>query len=100
MKRDITLPTDDGDARAFVFTPNDGKGPWPAAIIAMDAPAIRPAMFEMGERLAQAGYYVLLPDLFWRAGPSDPPNIAAARATPKRWRSFRSCAGPRASGGR
>jgi carboxymethylenebutenolidase len=46
----------------------------------MDAPAIRPAMFEMGERLAQAGYYVLLPDLFWRAGPYDPPNIAAARA--------------------
>jgi dienelactone hydrolase len=52
MKTDITLPTDDGDARAFVFTPNDGPGLWPAAIIAMDAPAIRPAMFEMGERLA------------------------------------------------
>ena len=80
MKQEITLPTEDGDARAFVFTPDSGAGPWPAAIIAMDAPAIRPAMFEMGERLAQAGYYVLLPDLFWRAGPYDPPNIAAARA--------------------
>jgi len=80
MKEDITLPTDDGDARAFVFTPDNGAGPWPAAIIAMDAPAIRPAMFEMGERLAQAGYFVLLPDLFWRAGPYDPPDIKAARA--------------------
>ena len=80
MKTDITLPTDDGDARAFVFTPDTGSGPWPGAILVMDAPAIRPAMFEMGERLAQAGYYVILPDLFWRAGPYDPPDIKAARA--------------------
>jgi carboxymethylenebutenolidase len=80
MKTDITLPTGDGDARAFVFTPDAGAGPWPAVIIAMDAPAIRPAMFEMGERLAAAGYYVLLPDLFWRAGHYDPPDIAKARA--------------------
>jgi carboxymethylenebutenolidase len=41
----------------------------------MDAPAIRPAMFEMGERLAKAGYYVLLPDMFWRAGPYEPIDI-------------------------
>jgi carboxymethylenebutenolidase len=46
----------------------------------MDAPAIRPALFEMSERLAQAGYYVVLPDLFWRAGPYPPLDIAAARA--------------------
>ena len=80
MQQDITLPTDDGDARAFVFTPDVGDGPWPAAILVMDAPAIRPAMFEMGERLAQAGYFVILPDMFWRAGPYDPPDIKAARA--------------------
>jgi carboxymethylenebutenolidase len=80
MKTEVSIPTPDGAARAVVFTPDHGDGPWPAAILFMDAPAIRPAMFEMGERLAQAGYYVLLPDLFWRAGPYDPPNIAAARA--------------------
>lgn len=77
---EIALPTADGDARAFVFKPDDGQGPWPAAIIFMDAPAIRPALFEMGERLASSGYYVLLPDLFWRAGRYDPPDIAKARA--------------------
>lgn len=80
MKTDVSIPTPEGDARAYVFTPDTGSGPWPAAIIFMDAPAIRPALFEMGERLARSGYYVLLPDLFWRAGPYDPPNIVAARA--------------------
>ena len=80
MKTEVSVPTPEGAARAFAFTPDQGAGPWPAAIMFMDAPAIRPALFEMGERLAQAGYYVLLPDLFWRAGPYDPPDIVAARA--------------------
>lgn len=80
MKRDVKIPTPDGEARAFVFTPNASKGPWPAVIMFMDAPAIRPALFDMGERLAQSRYYVLLPDLFWRAGPYEPPNIQKARA--------------------
>jgi len=85
MKTDVTVPMPDAQAvgatgRAFVFTPDAGPGPWPAAILYMDAPAIRPAMFEMGERLAQAGYYVLLPDVFWRAGPYPPLDIVKARA--------------------
>ena len=80
MKTDVAIPTPEGDARAFVFTPDAGAGPWPAAILFMDAPAIRPAMFEIGERLAQAGYYVLLPDLFWRAGPYPPLDIVKAFA--------------------
>jgi len=79
-QQDVRIPTPDGDARAFVFTPDEGQGPWPAAILYMDAPAIRPALFEMGERLARAGYFVLLPDMFWRAGPYPPLDIAKVRA--------------------
>jgi carboxymethylenebutenolidase len=84
MKTDVTIPMPDAaevgeTGRAFVFTPDSGDGPWPATILYMDAPAIRPAMFEMGERLAEAGYYVLLPDVFWRAGPYPPPDIVKAR---------------------
>lgn len=71
-RTDVTIPTPDGDARAFVFTPVEGAGPWPAVIFYMDGPAIRPALFEMGQRLADTGYYVLLPDMFWRAGPYEP----------------------------
>jgi carboxymethylenebutenolidase len=64
---EVSISTPDGNARAFVFTP-EGQGPWPAVIVYMDAIAIRPALFEMAERLADRGYYVLLPDMFWRAG--------------------------------
>lgn len=80
MRQEVAVPTADGDARAFAFRPGDGDGPWPAVIMFMDAPAIRPALFEMAERLAAAGYYVLLPDMFWRAGPYPPLDIVAARA--------------------
>jgi carboxymethylenebutenolidase len=80
MRQDVSVPTPEGDMRAFAFTPDQGAGPWPATIIFMDAPAIRPALFDMGERLAKAGYYVLLPDLFWRAGPYPPLDIVKARA--------------------
>jgi carboxymethylenebutenolidase len=79
MRQDVSIPTPEGDARAFVFTPDAGDGPWPAAIIFMDAPAIRPALFDVGQRLADAGYYVLLPDLFWRAGSYPPLDIVKAR---------------------
>lgn len=72
--QEIAMPTPDGDARAFTFEPK-GEGPWPAVIIFMDAPAIRPALWEMGERLAKNGYFVLLPDLFWRAGYYAPINV-------------------------
>jgi carboxymethylenebutenolidase len=38
----------------------------------MDGVGIRPAMLEVGERLATHGYFVLLPDLFYRSGPYAP----------------------------
>ncbi|MGH7024791.1 MAG: dienelactone hydrolase family protein [Caulobacteraceae bacterium] len=77
---EVSIPTPDGDARAYVFKP-EGKGPWPAVIFYMDAPAIRPALFQMCERLAGHGYYVLLPDMFWRAGPYEPIDLKQAFAS-------------------
>ena len=77
---EVSIPTPDGPARAFVFRPS-GQGPWPAVIFYMDAPAIRPALFEMCQRLASHGYYVLLPDMFWRVGPYAPINIKEAMAS-------------------
>jgi carboxymethylenebutenolidase len=39
-------------------------------IFYMDAFGIRPALCDMAERLASNGYRVLLPDLFYRSGPT------------------------------
>jgi carboxymethylenebutenolidase len=49
-----------------------GAGRWPAVIFYMDAGGIRPAVIEMAQRLADYGYVVLLPDLFYRYGPYGP----------------------------
>jgi carboxymethylenebutenolidase len=48
----------------------------------MDGPGIRPALFDMGERLASHGYYVLLPDLFYRVGPYSPIDPKVVMADP------------------
>lgn len=67
----VSIRTRDGDCPAHVFRPA-GAGPWPAAIFFMDGLGIRPALLEMGQRLADGGYVVLLPDLFYRVGPYEP----------------------------
>jgi carboxymethylenebutenolidase len=68
---EISIETRDGTCRSFVYHP-DGQGPWPAVLLYMDGPGIRPAVKEVAERLAKEGYLVLLPDLFYRSGPYEP----------------------------
>lgn len=63
-----SIQTRDGDCRTFVFKPS-GTGPWPGVIVYMDAFGIRPALLELGQRIADRGYVVLVPDLFYRSGP-------------------------------
>ena len=67
----IEIATVDGNCPAFVMRPG-GTGPWPGVIVFMDAGGIRPALIGMAERLARAGYLVLLPDMFYRFGPYGP----------------------------
>jgi carboxymethylenebutenolidase len=50
----------------------EGDGPWPAVIFYMDAGGIRPAVRDMARRLADNGYLVLLPDMFYRYGAYGP----------------------------
>src|SRR5580658_9722304 len=73
----IEIKTKDGTCPSYVFRPI-GKGPWPAVLVFMDGLGIRPAVLEVGERLATHGYFVLLPDLFYRSGayePMDPHSV-------------------------
>jgi carboxymethylenebutenolidase len=67
---EISIPAADGLCPAHLFTPA-GDGPWPAVLFFMDALAIRPALLAMAQRLADHGYAVLLPDMFYRWGPYD-----------------------------
>jgi carboxymethylenebutenolidase len=69
----LEIQTRDGVCPSYVFQPEDG-GPFPGVLVFMDGLGIRPAMLEIGERLATNGYFVLLPDLFYRSGPYEPMN--------------------------
>jgi carboxymethylenebutenolidase len=67
----IEIQTKDGVCPSYVFHPA-ADGAWPAVLVFMDGLGIRPPMLEVGERLAKSGYFVLLPDLFYRSGPYEP----------------------------
>ena len=78
----IDIETRDGLCPSYVNRPA-GSGPWPAVLVFMDGLAIRPAMLQLGERLATHGYFVLLPDLYYRAGPYEPMDPRAVFADPQ-----------------
>jgi carboxymethylenebutenolidase len=84
----IEIATRDSSCRSYVFRP-EGAGPWPAVLFFMDGIGIRPALFEMGERLAKAGYFVLLPDLFHRAGPYEPMDAKSLFTDPEKLKVLR-----------
>ncbi len=79
----MQIATRDGSCPSYIYRPA-GSGPWPAVLVYMDGLAIRPAMLQIGERLATHGYFVLLPDLFYRAGPYEPMDPKAVFADPQR----------------
>jgi carboxymethylenebutenolidase len=66
-QRDVTIPTPDGTCDASLHTP-DGDGPWPAVIMFTDAGGVRPTFHGMAQQLADLGYAVLLPNMYYRLG--------------------------------
>ncbi len=68
IERQVEIETKDGTMTTFEFHPEEG-GPYPIVLYLMDAPSIRPALKDMASRLASAGYYVLLPFLYYRKSP-------------------------------
>jgi carboxymethylenebutenolidase len=77
----VDIQTQDGLMDVYLFHPAGG-GKWPAVIFYMDGPGIRRSMFEMAQRLASSGYFVVLPNLFYRAGDYAPFNPASVFADP------------------
>ena len=68
IERELAVATTEGEMTTFIFHPQV-DGPHPVVLYLMDAPSIRPQLKDMASRLATAGYYVMLPYLFYRGGP-------------------------------
>ena len=61
----LDIPTKDGGMETFICHPERG-GPYPPILFLMDAPGIREELYDMARRLATVGYYVMLPNLYYR----------------------------------
>ena len=65
IDRDMDIRTADGAMNTFVTHPEEG-GPHPVVLFLMDAPGKREELYDMARRLGTAGYYVMLPNLYYR----------------------------------
>lgn len=68
IERQVEITTPEGEMTTFIHHP-EHDGPHPVVLYLMDAPSIRPALHDMASRLASAGYYVMMPYLYYRGGP-------------------------------
>ena len=67
IEQTLDITTKAGAMETFICHPERG-GPFPAVFLLMDAPGIREELRDMARRLGTVGYYVLLPNLYYRAG--------------------------------
>ncbi|MEU1506093.1 dienelactone hydrolase family protein [Kitasatospora sp. NPDC005748] len=80
----LRIPTPDGEADAFAAFPDDGER-HPGVLMYADGFGIRPVLRELALELAGHGYYVLVPNVFYRHGPTpvlDLPAHIGAQARP------------------
>jgi carboxymethylenebutenolidase len=65
IEKRCNIQTTDGQMDGFVAYPHQG-GPFPVVLFYMDSLGIREELREMARRIAAAGYYVVLPNLYYR----------------------------------
>jgi carboxymethylenebutenolidase len=87
IDQQIEIPTKDGHTTTFITHPERG-GPFPVIIFYMDAPAIREELRDMVRRLGTSGYYVVLPNLYYRSGVMELGPLPADPEAPERKRMF------------
>ncbi len=78
----IEVTTDDGIAPCWIHSPSD-EGKYPGVIMFPDAGSVRPAAQDMAEKLAEAGYVVILPNIFYRSGDYPPFDLSTVFTDPK-----------------
>src|SRR5262247_2279986 len=87
IDQQIDIATKDGKTTTFITHPERG-GSFPVIIFYMDAPAIREELRDMARRLGTSGYYVMLPNLYYRAGVMELGALPADPEAPERKRMF------------
>jgi carboxymethylenebutenolidase len=65
IEHHLDIPTADGQMNTFITHPEEG-GPFPVVFFYMDAPGKREELHDMARRIATVGYYVVLPNLYYR----------------------------------
>ncbi len=64
-EKELDIQTKDGSVNTFITHPEEG-GPFPIILFLMDAPGKREELHDMARRIATVGYYVMLPNLYYR----------------------------------
>jgi carboxymethylenebutenolidase len=88
IEQTIDIPTKDGATTTFVCHP-ERDGPHPVILFYMDAPAIREELRDMARRFASVGYYVMLPNLYYRSGVMELADIKPPLAGDALWPKMR-----------
>ena len=65
IEHHLDIQTADGAMNTFITHPEEG-GPHPVVLFYMDAPGKREELHDMARRIATVGYYVVLPNLYYR----------------------------------
>ena len=76
VETNVEIKTPDGTCDAAFIHPANGSHP--AVLIWPDAFGLRPAMRDMGKRIAAEGYSVLVPNPFYRASKAPVPGLNTA----------------------
>lgn len=65
IETELDIVTAGGAMNTFITRP-DADGPHPIIVFLMDAPGKREELHDMARRLSTTGYYVMLPNLYYR----------------------------------
>ena len=87
IEQDVVVNTKYGCQPAFAACP-EAPGQYPAIILDMDAPGFRDELRQLGKRIANRGYFCLVPDLYDRLGRAPWKGLALRESAMRRVRDF------------